>query len=161
MRESWEILTAMVELRGGSSNFDTAARLRRLVEALPTVLRRRRLSRTTRKRQIQRRLTPEQVEQLLTKYRAGASMQQLVRKWRLHRTTVASHLRLAGVPLRRQGIPPDRLLEAVRLYGEGWSCQRLGERYGCNAETVRQTLKSAGLTMRPRGNAASGRPVTV
>jgi hypothetical protein len=75
-------------------------------------------------------------------------MKVLAARWGLHRTTVAGHLRQAGVKLRRQGVPPERLGEAVRLYDEGWSCQRLAERYGCDDETVRQALKQAGVRMR-------------
>jgi DNA-directed RNA polymerase specialized sigma24 family protein len=55
---------------------------------------------------------------------------------------------VAGVQLRRQGIPADRVDEAVRLYGDGWSCQRLAERYGCDAETVRQALKRRTVRLR-------------
>ena len=61
---------------------------------------------------------------------------------------MAGHLRVAGVKLRRQGVPQERLDEAVRLYGEGWSCQRLAERYGCDDETVRQALVRAGIKLR-------------
>jgi len=61
---------------------------------------------------------------------------------------VAGHLRRAGVPLRRQGIPAEQIDEAVRLYGDGWSLQRLTERYACDDETARQALKRAGLELR-------------
>jgi uncharacterized protein (DUF433 family) len=88
------------------------------------------------------------VAKLAADYQAGADMAVLAHDWNLHRTTVAALLRRAGIELRRQGIPGDRLQEAVTLYGQGWSCQRLGERYGCAAETVRQALKDAGVTMR-------------
>lgn len=99
-------------------------------------------------RQIQRRLTAEQGDQLLSEYRAGASMKDLANQWRLHRTTVAAHLRQAGVALRRRGVPDAQLSEAVRLYSEGGSCQRLAERYHCDDETVRQALKGAGVRLR-------------
>jgi hypothetical protein len=65
-------------------------------------------------------------------------MQKLARSWRLHRTTMAAHLRRAGVAARHRGTPIAQLGEAERLYGEEWSCQRLAERYGCDDETVRQ-----------------------
>ena len=67
-------------------------------------------------------------------------------------TTVAGHLRQEGVPLRRQGMPTERIVEAIRLYSEGWSCQRLAERYDCDDETFRQTLKRAGSRYGDRGN---------
>jgi hypothetical protein len=75
-------------------------------------------------------------------------MLQLAKRWGVHRTTIAEHLRRAGVAVRERGISAERLDEAIRLYAEGWSCQRLGERYDCNSETVRQRLKSAGVIMR-------------
>ena len=83
-----------------------------------------RQSPSVRQRQTQRRLTKEQTQQLGIDYESGASMQELAARWSLHRTTVAAQLRQAGVPLRRQGIPADRLAEAIKLYGEGWSGQR-------------------------------------
>ncbi len=85
---------------------------------------------------------------MVAEYQAGAAMKVLAQSWGLHRTTVAAQLRRAGVSLRRQGVPDERLAEAVRLYGEGWSCQRLAERYDCDDETVRQTLKRAGVRLR-------------
>jgi lambda repressor-like predicted transcriptional regulator len=99
-------------------------------------------------RQAQRRLTPQQVERLVAEYEAGTDMKALAARWTMHRATVAAQLRRAGVVLRRQGVPEDKLHEAVRLYAEGWSCQRLAERYRCDDETVRQTLKRAGVRLR-------------
>jgi transposase-like protein len=99
--------------------------------------------------QEQRRLTPEQVQQLVSEYENGASIKELAGHWGIHRTTVAAQLRQAGVRLRDQGVPADCRAEAVRLYDEGWSCQRLAECYGCDAETVRQVLQRAGICLRP------------
>jgi DNA-directed RNA polymerase specialized sigma24 family protein len=122
---------------------------RRLAAELPSLLQRRTADKVKPVRQVQRRLSPEQVAQLIADYQAGASMEELAAQWQLHRTTVAAQLRRAGVELRRQGLPAERMDEAVRLYGEGWSCQRLAERYNCDDETVRQVLKRAGVSIRP------------
>lgn len=92
---------AMVALRGGSSN--QTSRFSRLADALPTLLGRRLRSRHVRVRQVQRRLTPKEIEQLLTEYRAGDSMQELARKLRLHRTTVTEHLRRSSIAVRHRG----------------------------------------------------------
>jgi hypothetical protein len=75
-------------------------------------------------------------------------MLQLAKRWQLHRTTVAEHLRRAGVPIRQRGITEEQRGETIRLYREGWSCQRLAGRYGCDDETVRQTLKRHGVHLR-------------
>jgi DNA-directed RNA polymerase specialized sigma24 family protein len=101
-----------------------------------------------RQRQTQRRLNDEQTQQLVAEYEAGASMKELAARWDMHRTTVGSHLRQAGVQLRRQGVPDPLLDEAIRLYNDGWSCQRLVERYTCDAESVRQALKRARVPLR-------------
>ena len=136
-------------LRGGSSNHDAAARFRWLAEALPAVLRRRpRMTKRRKPRQMHRRLSPEHRDQLIDEYRAGASMLALAKRWKIHRTTVAEHLRRAGVETRRQGIPTEKLDEVITLYNHGWSCLQLAERYGCNAETVRTYLKGVGITFR-------------
>ena len=130
-----------------SSNL--SALLRRLATELPALLRHRKPQRkTVQPRQVQRRLTADQAAQLVAEYQAGDDMTVLAARWGLHRTTVASHLRRAGVALRRQGVPADRLDEAVRLYAEGWSCQRLAERFDCDDETVRQALKRTGVQLR-------------
>lgn len=122
--------------------------VKRLAAELPALLARPAKQRPVRKRQVQRRLTAEEVERLVAEYQAGADMKQLAQTWAMHRTTVAAQLRKAGVELRRQGVPDERLQEAVRLYAEGWSLQRLAERYGCDAETVRTTLKLQDVRMR-------------
>jgi hypothetical protein len=76
-------------------------------------------SKTTGRRQVQRRLTPEEVKQLVAEYQAGDNMVQLAKRWHLHRTTVTDHLRRTGVPVRQRGIPAELLDEAIRLYEEG------------------------------------------
>lgn len=136
-----------MELTGASSNQN--ALFSRLAEALPALLRRKKpTAKPARQRQAQRRLTALQVEQLAVEYLAGDDMTVLAAHWGLHRTTVAGHLRRAGIELRRQGIPTERVNEAIRLYGEGWSLERLAGRYCCDDETVRQTLKRAGFHLR-------------
>jgi DNA-binding CsgD family transcriptional regulator len=138
----------MVALRGGSSNHE-APRLRRLAEELAALLRRRpRRTKRRKPRQVHPRLSAKDHEQLIAEYGAGASMLALAKRWKLHRTTVAEHLRHAGIEVRQRGIPANHLNEAIQLYGEGWSCQRLARRYDCDAETVRQTLKRAKVTLR-------------
>ncbi len=84
----------------------------------------------------------------MAEYQAGADMRELAKRWDVHRTTVAGHLRRAEVQLRRQGLTDEQLAEAARLYAEGWSCQRLAERYSCDDETARQRLKAAGVRLR-------------
>ncbi len=135
-----------VVLTGGSSKF--LAQLRGLADCLQTLAVPEERTVPPLARPVQRRLTAAQVAELVAEYQAGADMKELAVRWHAHRTTVAGHLRRAGVELRRQGLSEDQLGEAVRLYGEGWSLLRLADRYGCDAETVRSHLKQAGVRMR-------------
>ncbi len=133
-------------LTGGSSKFLT--QLRGLAEALPDLLAGAEPLIEASPRPVQRRLAADQVAELVAEYQAGADMRELAVRWQVHRTTVAGHLRRAGVELRRQGLSEERLSEAVRLYAEGWSLQRLAERYNCDAETVRNHIRRAEVHMR-------------
>jgi hypothetical protein len=66
------------------------------------------------------------------------------KRWGLHRTTVAEHLRRFGVEIRQRGVPAGKLDEAIQLYREGWSCWRLAKHYDYYRladEHVRQLLE--------------------
>jgi lambda repressor-like predicted transcriptional regulator len=81
-------------------------------------------------------------------YAAGASMKELARWFRVHRTTIAGCLRQLGIPIRQPGLQqPD--IEGG-LYEQGWSLTRLGEHFGRDAGTVRKELRAAGVKMRKR-----------
>lgn len=135
----------LVELTVGSSKLLT--QLRGLARALPDLSQASESPPGPCTRPVQRRLTPDQVAQL-----CGVSgrrhMSELAKRWGVHRTTVAGHLRRAGVEVRRQGLSEEQLDEAVQLYIKDWSLQRLAERYGCDVETVRSNLKDTAARMR-------------
>lgn len=145
----------VVELTRATSKF--RARLIALARGLPELLGRPVVPAPPfAQRQHQRRLDPDEVAQLVAEYEAGDDMTVLAKTWSLHRTTVALHLQRAGVALRRQGLNPTQIDQAVRLYAEGWSCLRLGERFGCSAETVRQELKRHGVRLRSPWDRGAG-----
>ena len=56
-------------------------------------------------RQVQRRLTSDQVEQMCEKYLVGTSARALSREFRIDRRTVAIRLKKAGVKMRRTRPP--------------------------------------------------------
>jgi len=105
-------------------------------------------SRPTRQRRAQQRLTEDRARQLIAEYLAGANMRQVAERWGVHRTTVATQLRRAGVNPRPSGLGNQDVDEATQLYADGWSLARLGKRYECSADTVRSALLKAGLVMR-------------
>lgn len=104
---------------------------------------------------IRRRLSPEQINQLAADYRAGRSTTWLMRTYRLGKGTVLRLLEEQGVEMRGQGVPTDRIDEAIQLYvTDGLSLMKIARRMGCSAETVRQALLAAEVQVRAR----PGRP---
>jgi transposase-like protein len=65
--------------------------------------------------QTQRRLTADQIAELVEAYRSGRSMKELASEFGIHRTTVRSHLTEHGVAVRRGGPDQQQTAEAVRL----------------------------------------------
>ena len=136
----------MVALTGASSK--QHAQLRALVAGLPELLEHAPPPSTARSRQEQRRLSSDQVGQLVAEYQAGDDMKFLAKRWGVHRQTVAAQLRQAGVPLRRQGLTAEQVIEAAGLYADGWTLARLGERFGCHPAVVLRAFQRGGIPRR-------------
>ena len=67
-------------------------------------------------KQVQRRLSPDQVFDLTAAYQHGATVNELARKLEISRTTVMKVRQREGLPSRR-GVVIARLHEAEQLYG--------------------------------------------
>jgi hypothetical protein len=108
-------------------------------------------------RQVQRRLPPEEVEELVACYLAGATALALAGKHSIHRTTVLGLLERQQVPRRGRVLTPDHIERAVTLYASGLSCASIGKELIVNPETVRQALLKAGVAMRRPGRPSAKR----
>ena len=109
-------------------------------------------ARTTRSpRQRQRRLTSEQIDRVVERYRAGESANLLAGELGVHRATIVGHLKRHGVSTRYKIIAEADLAEAARLYEQSWSLARVGEHFGVSARTVMSTFRAAGIATRPVG----------
>jgi hypothetical protein len=111
----------------------------------------------TRTVQVQKRLEAQQIALLLARYSDGASVLQLTRDFRIHRTTVLAYLERHGIPRRAntRKLTDAQVAEAGVLYGQGWSLIRLGEHFGVDDETVRRSLRRIGVQLRPRRGVSS------
>lgn len=72
-------------------------------------------------RQVQHRLTPDEVRQIGEEYQAGISIRHLADTWHISRETVRLALKRAGVPTRKVELTEKQLGDARRLQLEGWS----------------------------------------
>ncbi|WP_460959054.1 hypothetical protein [Parasphingorhabdus pacifica] len=95
-----------------------------------------------------RRLTDDQVQQLIEGYKSGATVYELGDQFGIERRTVSAILHRHGVPMRRRGLPEEQIDDAIRLYNQGWSLARIAARMDVAAGTVRQRLHERGVTMR-------------
>jgi DNA-binding CsgD family transcriptional regulator len=138
----------MVEVIGRYSNHSEQGELlRRLLEIVPDGPRKAKIQ--TRK-QVQRRLRPREIDDLVTAYQAGISVYELADRHRIHRATVSLLLERRGVPRRYRLLEGERLGEAIGLYKGGQSLSTIGSGMGVSPETVRNVLIRAGVTLRPR-----------
>jgi hypothetical protein len=63
----------------------------------------------------------------------------------IERRTVSNILHRHGVPMRRRGLSPDQIDEAIQLYNLGWSLARVGDHLGVAPTTVLTTLRERGV----------------
>ena len=87
-------------------------------------------------------LRPEQVDDLVTRYRDGATLVQLASLFGIHRRTVAEHLTRRNIPIRRGSFDPSRIHEAADLYLSGLTLAEVGVKVGAGPQAVRRALAS-------------------
>ncbi len=97
-----------------------------------------------------RMLSPNEVAELVEAYRYGAEMNELSRRYGVHRHTVDRHLERAGVAKRPMvKMTAARVEQAKELYGQGLSTNEIGKQFGISGSTVWKALKRAGVRTRP------------
>lgn len=97
----------------------------------------------------QHRLSPREVEQLVSDYRAGATTRDLAVKYNIHRMTVTHHLQRSDQPTRsNRAFEGARLERLIAEYQSGRSTEALGRQYDVAGSTVARTLRRNGITLR-------------
>jgi transposase-like protein len=101
-------------------------------------------------KQVQRRLQPDEILDLVAAYQAGTTITDLAKQFQIHPMTVTAHLQRQGVKLRQRGLTQAQIEEAAKLYADGWSLTRIGNHFGVYPHSVRYRLRQAGVQLRPR-----------
>jgi AraC-like DNA-binding protein len=95
-----------------------------------------------------RHLRDNEVDQLVAKYEAGATVLELGELLGISRQTVGNYLRQRGIDTRPRGLAPEDVGAAAVLYQRGWSLARIADRFDTSPNTVRSRFKEVGITMR-------------
>ncbi len=101
--------------------------------------------------QHQTRLKPEQADEIVRRYEGGATTYDLAKEFNCRRSTISGHRRRADAMLRRSGLLPVKVTEAIRLYNSGLSLAAVGGHFEASGDTVATRLKERGVAIRNAG----------
>ena len=102
-------------------------------------------------RRQQTRLTESQRSELLDRYLAGEPATALAQALGVHRATVFSLLRHAGVQARYRILTDEDIAVAWKMYEAGRSLAAIGEHFGMSSRTVLNVCRRHGIPTRARG----------
>jgi hypothetical protein len=108
------------------------------------------LAQDVRKPRSKRFLTADEVADIVHRYGASETTQQIGNHYGISKTRVATVLGNQGVTIRRHGLTVDQVTEATTLYATGKSLAWLGVRYGVSHTTVAAALRRRGVQLRAR-----------
>ncbi len=95
-----------------------------------------------------RQLREAELDHLVELYNSGKSMVELMRVFRIHRSTVAKHLLACGVVLRDTAMTESQIDEAVHLYESGLSFVKISAKLGFNPTTITTHVRRRGVRIR-------------
>lgn len=108
------------------------------------------LHETSRSWLVRRRLTDEQVAELVELYRSGVGTPALSEQFGISKPSVLELLHDHGVRMRRQSLTKTQRALAVQLYEEGVAIKPIAAELGSSFGAVHRVLKVEGVTLRPR-----------
>lgn len=103
--------------------------------------------------QVQRRLKPTEIDELVAMYEAGSSVAVAAESFDVNRETVLLHLERQGIRRRANlsKMTESQVANCARLYLAGGSMAALCEYAEVNPTTMRRELVKAGVRLRPGG----------
>jgi DNA-binding CsgD family transcriptional regulator len=111
-------------------------------------------------RQVQNRLAPDKVAELVACYQAGAQIDELAVQFGVNRSTVMAHRDRAGVERRSRSLSSEHIRDGAVLYAKGLSLREVGRQFGVDGETVRTAFRKHGVPVRQRGGRIKRRNMT-
>lgn len=99
---------------------------------------------------VRRRLTDEQVAELVELYQSGVGTPELSARFGISKPSVLELLHDRGVRMRRQSLTKTQRAHAVQLYEEGLAIKPIAARLNSSFGAVHRVLKAEGVRLRPR-----------
>lgn len=96
------------------------------------------------RKQVQRRLRDDQVDDLVAGYKRGFTVYQLADEFRINRETASLLLRRQGVAIRHRSLGPEQVAQASKLYVDGLSLARVADAMGVIRGAVNNALEGCG-----------------
>ncbi|MGC4192320.1 MAG: hypothetical protein QM589_14300 [Thermomicrobiales bacterium] len=109
-------------------------------------------------RSLRRRLSPEVIEEMVARYRAGEETPALSLEYGISKTGLRQMLLAEGVRFRKHRITPEDAEKAVLLYERGMTITQVVERLGYSYGTIRAALHDNGVAMRVSGQRRKSGP---
>lgn len=109
-------------------------------------------------RSLRRRLSPQQVEEVVARYNAGEDTPALSRAYGISRGGLRKLLLAEGVSFRKQPMTPENAERAIRLYERGLTIDQVVDQVGYSFNTVRRMLHAKGVAARERGGGIRVQP---
>lgn len=107
---------------------------------------------------VRRRLTDQQVAELVELYRSGVGTPALSERFGISKPSVLELLHERGVRMRRQPLTKTQRTRAVQLYEEGLAIKPIAAELGSSFGAVHRVLKAEGVRLRPRPGQIGGQP---
>ncbi|MBB3159001.1 DNA-binding NarL/FixJ family response regulator [Microbacterium proteolyticum] len=99
---------------------------------------------------IRRRLSDEQVAELVELYRWGLGTPALSKRFGISKPSLLELLHDRDVQMRRQPLTKTQRARAVQLYEEGFAIKPIAVELGSSFGAVHRVLKAEGVRLRPR-----------
>lgn len=95
-------------------------------------------------------LTPDQVDELVERHKAGEGVVALAKAYGVHRSTVTAHIDRRGAR-RRLGLTDGEVQRAGRLYLRGMTLDAIAAELGTSQRTAGRAVAGLGIPRRPAG----------
>ena len=90
----------------------------------------------------------DQVQELIAGYQAGATVYELGDRFGIGWRTGSNIFHRHDVPMRRRGLSPNQVDDAIHLYHLGWSLARVSQHLNVHHITVLTTLRKHNIPTR-------------